>query len=1004
MKPENCISERINKKIYRDGDRCIKLFDEVFSKADVLNEALNHARVEETGLNVPELYEVTRIEGKWAIVSQYIEGENLSGLIASNPKKYDEYMEMYNNDICDYDNLQRNNDNNINKSYYMDYNPKINNKNKHHNNVINYNPNKYSYNNSNNKNYISYNDPQNIDINNLIRYTDKSFKNKKFISSKNNEKENNNDEKEKYVEEESIDIYNRSFSDYIYNTDNKRKDRYDNNYYEEIIHTKRYKEYMITSPDKNLHKNKSVEIKRNYFFHPNMPNIRNNSEYHRRICLNSNKYRNIYDNNDCNKLYYQYGSFDKNKDYNLNNNNRYSDNKNYGQDYNINNYSKENTYDKVNIYNHYNNDSYKRRFKPKNLICDRNRNYSEENIIFNKRRENNSFFDNINKNPNISNNCYENFTKNYRGNNRLRDIINESDDLSNKNNANNEKKNIQSNKRFVKTRIFNENKNFLDKNDDKYNDNNNNKYINNKNTENIHSKEDKEDLNNNIITKKKVMLEKMTFGDLEDNDKEQKTLSEKEKEIKIKELEEEIKKLKSNYTTMENKYNEIKKENESFRKISTRNTQIENELKECKSNLNAFKRKNNINEEKIKKLENINQELVSEIKICNGRESKDDSLKKEIIQLKEQIRKLERENQNLIFNNNDKKIKFDALLSKHNELLVKYNNIHLSKNKDKIDRRNPIMSVKKDELYDNHSVLTVKKVYGKLNQDIDQLNSNKNKNSMSMEYNSNNSNEYEKMEKNCKILEDENERLKIILNQAKTKNSNLSHEYDYAPNTNDNSINNNNNELILSYKKIIDELNNEISSLKEIIENNKKEIKELKDKLDNKNKNENKNKNNSLYDDEIVIVRKETTVSKSYNFGDESKNGEINNNFSVKKNSDINEEDIIKYHEIIQDLTNLVLVYENFFFNKDVKPKNNSELQCVLIVEYINRKIRKIKLNALINLIIYKNTLPKRNRRSNALRRNSNDSRNETNYKYFNRNKMGNYNERNFSRNIKKDD
>ena len=95
MKPENCISERLNKKIYRDGDRCIKLFDEVFSKADVLNEALNHARVEETGLNVPELFEVTRIDGKWAIVSQFIEGESLSELIASNPKKYDEYMEMF---------------------------------------------------------------------------------------------------------------------------------------------------------------------------------------------------------------------------------------------------------------------------------------------------------------------------------------------------------------------------------------------------------------------------------------------------------------------------------------------------------------------------------------------------------------------------------------------------------------------------------------------------------------------------------------------------------------------------------------------------------------------------------------------------------------------------------------------------------------------------------------------------------------------------------------------
>ena len=271
---------------------------------------------------------------------------------------YDEYMGIYNNDICDYDNLQSNNDSNINKSYYMDYNPKINIKNKHHNKDINYSPSKYSYNNANKKNYISYNEPQNNDINNLIRYTDKSFKNKKFISSKNNEKENNNDEKEKYVEEESVDIYNRSFSDYIYNTDNKKKDRYDNNYYEEIIHTKRYKEYMITSPDKNLHKNKSFEIKRNYFFLPNKSNIRNNSEYHRRVCLNRNRYRNIYDNNnDCNKLYYQYGSFDKNKDYNLNNNNRYSDNKNYGQDYNINNYSKENAYDNVNICNHYNYDN-----------------------------------------------------------------------------------------------------------------------------------------------------------------------------------------------------------------------------------------------------------------------------------------------------------------------------------------------------------------------------------------------------------------------------------------------------------------------------------------------------------------------------------------------------------------------------------------------------------------------------------------------------------------------
>ena len=38
MKLENIIAERKNKKIYRDGDRCIKVFNEDFSKADVLNE------------------------------------------------------------------------------------------------------------------------------------------------------------------------------------------------------------------------------------------------------------------------------------------------------------------------------------------------------------------------------------------------------------------------------------------------------------------------------------------------------------------------------------------------------------------------------------------------------------------------------------------------------------------------------------------------------------------------------------------------------------------------------------------------------------------------------------------------------------------------------------------------------------------------------------------------------------------------------------------------------
>ncbi len=95
MKLDNVIAERKHKKIYRDGDLCVKVFDESFPKSDVLNEALNQARVEETGLNIPKIEEVTKIDGKWAIISDFIEGKTLQQLMDENPDKIDEYMDLF---------------------------------------------------------------------------------------------------------------------------------------------------------------------------------------------------------------------------------------------------------------------------------------------------------------------------------------------------------------------------------------------------------------------------------------------------------------------------------------------------------------------------------------------------------------------------------------------------------------------------------------------------------------------------------------------------------------------------------------------------------------------------------------------------------------------------------------------------------------------------------------------------------------------------------------------
>lgn len=95
MKIEKIILERPNKIIYKSGDNCVKLFNNDFSKIDVLNEALNQARVEELDLNIPKIKEVTMIDGKWAIISEYIEGKTLDQLMKENPDKYDEYMNMF---------------------------------------------------------------------------------------------------------------------------------------------------------------------------------------------------------------------------------------------------------------------------------------------------------------------------------------------------------------------------------------------------------------------------------------------------------------------------------------------------------------------------------------------------------------------------------------------------------------------------------------------------------------------------------------------------------------------------------------------------------------------------------------------------------------------------------------------------------------------------------------------------------------------------------------------
>jgi uncharacterized protein (TIGR02172 family) len=95
MKLDNIIAQRAHKTVYRDGNRSYKVFNDDYSKADILNEALNQARVEETGLSIPKVLGVTMVEGKWTIISEFVEGKTLSTLMEEHPERLEEYLEMF---------------------------------------------------------------------------------------------------------------------------------------------------------------------------------------------------------------------------------------------------------------------------------------------------------------------------------------------------------------------------------------------------------------------------------------------------------------------------------------------------------------------------------------------------------------------------------------------------------------------------------------------------------------------------------------------------------------------------------------------------------------------------------------------------------------------------------------------------------------------------------------------------------------------------------------------
>ena len=95
LEEKNLIVKRAYKEVYRGGDVIVKIFSETHQKSDVVNEALITARIEETGLDIPKVKEVTQIDGKWAISIEYKEGKTLEEMMMSDRKNMEKYLEDF---------------------------------------------------------------------------------------------------------------------------------------------------------------------------------------------------------------------------------------------------------------------------------------------------------------------------------------------------------------------------------------------------------------------------------------------------------------------------------------------------------------------------------------------------------------------------------------------------------------------------------------------------------------------------------------------------------------------------------------------------------------------------------------------------------------------------------------------------------------------------------------------------------------------------------------------
>ncbi|WP_261134069.1 aminoglycoside phosphotransferase family protein [Bacillus sp. Marseille-Q3570] len=81
-------------KVYLYENKIVKVFNDNLPDMESINEAYKQKMAYSCGLSVPKVMDVTKIEGKQAIIMEYIEGKTIGAIISNNIEQAEHYMNI----------------------------------------------------------------------------------------------------------------------------------------------------------------------------------------------------------------------------------------------------------------------------------------------------------------------------------------------------------------------------------------------------------------------------------------------------------------------------------------------------------------------------------------------------------------------------------------------------------------------------------------------------------------------------------------------------------------------------------------------------------------------------------------------------------------------------------------------------------------------------------------------------------------------------------------------